>query len=82
MTLTDLETREEVLGWRLLSSPNHRRPLTPRESQILHMVVGGRSHKETAFELGVSDVTVRVLYSRAMRKLGRFKVPPGKRAAP
>jgi DNA-binding NarL/FixJ family response regulator len=27
--------------------------------------------KEVAFELGVSDATVRVLISRALRKLGR-----------
>jgi len=56
----------------LLVSPT-RQPirLTPRERQILDLVTGGRTHKEVAFDLGVSDATVRVLYSRAMKKLGR-----------
>ncbi len=44
-----------------------------REQQILDLVAVGRTQKETAFELGVSDATVRVLYSRAMKKLGRSK---------
>jgi DNA-binding NarL/FixJ family response regulator len=73
MTLTDLETLPDVLGWRLVSPPDKRSPLSPRERQILDLVLAGRSHKEAAFELGVSDATVRVLYARAMKKLGRFK---------
>ena len=80
MTLTDLETLPEVLGWRLVAPPDRRR-LSPRERQILDMVVGGRSHKEAAFELGVSDTTVRVLYARAMKKLGRSKIARIKSAA-
>ena len=82
MTLTDLETLPDVLGWRLVSlSPQDRRtPLSPRERQILNLVVGGRSHKEAAFELGVSDATVRVLYARAMKKLGRFKAARRRRS--
>ena len=81
MTLTDLETLPDVFGWRLVAAPDKRSPLSPRERQILDLVVGGRSHKETAFELGVSDATVRVLYARAMKKLGRFKAARRRRAA-
>ena len=82
MTLTDLETLPDVLGWRLvsLSPPDRRTPLSPRERQILNLVVGGRSHKEAAFDLGVSDATVRVLYARAMKKLGRFKATRRRRS--
>lgn len=80
MTLTDLETLPDVLGWRLVSSPDRRTPLSPRERQILNLVVGGRSHKEAAFDLGVSDATVRVLYARAMKKLGRFKATRRRRS--
>ena len=80
MTLTDLETLPDVLGWRLASSPDRRTPLSPRERQILNLVVGGRSHKEAAFDLGVSDATVRVLYARAMKKLGRFKATRRRRS--
>ena len=81
MTLTDLETLPEVFGWRLVSPPEIRSPLSPRERQILDMVVAGRSHKEVAFELRISDATVRVLYARAMRKLGRSKAARSTRAA-
>ena len=74
MTITDLETLPNVLGWQLLSPPpTPRSPLSPRERQILDLVTGGRTHKEVAFDLGLSDATVRVLYSRAMKKLGRAK---------
>ena len=85
MTITDLETLPDVLGWRLLSPPPpSRNPLSPRERQILDLVTGGRTHKEVAFDLGLSDATVRVLYSRAMKKLGRSKrarVEPVRRTA-
>lgn len=81
MTLTDLETLPDVFGWRLVSPPDRRSPLSPRERQILDLVLGGRSHKEAAFELGVSGATVRVLYARAMKKLGRFKTARRQRAA-
>jgi len=73
MTIADLDTVLDFLGWRLISPGGAHTPLSPRESQILGLVVGGRTQKETAFELGVSDATVRVLYSRAMKKLGRSK---------
>jgi DNA-binding NarL/FixJ family response regulator len=80
MKLTDLETLPDILGWRLESPPDRPTPLSPRERQILDLVMGGRSHKETAFELGVADATVRVLYARAMKKLGR-KALRSRRAA-
>jgi DNA-binding NarL/FixJ family response regulator len=52
-----------------------RRPLSPRERQILDLVRSGHTQKEVAYHLGRSDATVRVLYARAMRKLGRPKRP-------
>ena len=73
MTIADLDTVLDLLGWRLGSGPRAHAPLSPREQQILGLMAGGRTQKETAFELGVSDATVRVLYSRAMKKLGRSK---------
>jgi DNA-binding NarL/FixJ family response regulator len=78
MTIADLDTVLDLRGWRLVSPATVRAPLSPREQQILGLVAGGRTQKETAFELGVSDATVRVLYSRAMKKLGRTKLPRGK----
>jgi two-component system response regulator FixJ len=81
MTIADLDTVLNLRGWKRVSSPRAQARLSPREEQILDLVVGGRTQKETAFELGVSDATVRVLYSRAMKKLGRSKEPRSRRAA-
>jgi len=81
MTIVDLDAVLNLRGWKLVSGPQTQAPLSPREEQILGLVAGGRTQKETAFELGVSDATVRVLYSRAMKKLGRSKQPRAKRAA-
>lgn len=60
--------------WLGLSLPP-RRPLSPREHQILDLIRDGNTQKEVAYRLGLSDATVRVLYARAMRKLGRPKRP-------
>jgi DNA-binding NarL/FixJ family response regulator len=73
--MTELETLPNIGGWCLLNPGRKPERLSPRERQILDLVTGGRSSKEVAFDLGVSDATVRVLYSRAMRKLGRSKRP-------
>jgi DNA-binding NarL/FixJ family response regulator len=82
MSIADLDSVLDLLGWRLGPAPRSHAPLSPREEQILGLVAGGRTHKETAFELGVSDATVRVLYSRAMKKLGRSKHRRSERSAP
>ena len=73
MTIANLDTVLDLRGWRLASGSRPQAPLSPREQQILDLVAAGRTQKETAFELGLSDVTVRVLYARAMKKLGRSK---------
>ena len=73
MTIADLDTVLDHLGWHRVSGPPGQHPLSPREQQILGLVAVGRTQKETAFELGLSAATVRVLYSRAMKKLGRSK---------
>lgn len=44
--------------------------LTSRERQVVGFALLGRSSKVTAYELGVSPNTVRVLLARGMRKLG------------
>jgi DNA-binding NarL/FixJ family response regulator len=78
MTIADLQSISCFQGWLMVPRQGPRRPLTPRERQILDCVLGGRSHKEVAFDLGVSNATVRVLYSRAMKKLGRARnIPRG-----
>lgn len=59
------------LGWAFEPSRGPLPPLSPRERQIVDQVRAGQTHKEIAFDLGISDATVRVLYARAMKKLGR-----------
>jgi FixJ family two-component response regulator len=44
--------------------------LTHREQQILPFVVGGFMNKETAADLGTSEVTIRVHRGQIMRKMG------------
>ena len=76
MTFGELHSVASFRGWTLAPDEGPRRPLTPRERQIVDEVLRGRTQKEIAFELGVSDATVRVLYARAMKKLGRFRRRP------
>lgn len=73
MTIADLQSVLSFRGWILAPQRGRHPPLTPRERQIVDSVLDGRTTKEIAFDLGISDATARVLYSRAMRKLGRSK---------
>ena len=43
--------------------------LTPREREVLHKVIGGQLNKQIAFDLGISEVTVKLHRSNAMRKM-------------
>ena len=43
--------------------------LTPREREVLREVVKGRLNKQIAFDLGISEVTVKLHRGNAMRKL-------------
>ena len=43
--------------------------LTKRERDVLHGVANGRLNKQIAFDLGISEVTVKMHRSNAMRKM-------------
>jgi FixJ family two-component response regulator len=43
--------------------------LTPRESQVLPLIVSGLLNKQAAAELGISDVTLQIHRSRIMQKM-------------
>jgi len=81
MTMIELETLPNVRGWLLVSPGTRPQPLSPRERQILDLMATGLSQKEVAFDLGLSDATVRVLYARAMKKLGRRRSRPARPSA-
>jgi FixJ family two-component response regulator len=48
--------------------------LTPRERQILQEVANGRMNKQIAFDLGISEVTVKLHRSNVMRKMGAASI--------
>ena len=43
--------------------------LTPRERQVMRHVARGRVNKQIAFDLGISEVTVKLHRGNAMRKM-------------
>jgi FixJ family two-component response regulator len=48
--------------------------LTARERQVLREVAGGRLNKQIAFDLGISEVTVKLHRSNVMRKMNAVSV--------
>jgi FixJ family two-component response regulator len=48
----------------------HYALLTPRERQVLPFVVAGRANKQTAGELGTSEITIGVHRGQITRKMG------------
>lgn len=44
--------------------------LTPRERQIMGFIVSGFLNKQTAYELGISEITVRIHRVQIMKKMG------------
>jgi FixJ family two-component response regulator len=49
--------------------------LTPRERQVLELVVSGRPNKQVAAELGISEVTAKVHRGRVMAKMHAHSLP-------
>jgi FixJ family two-component response regulator len=55
--------------------------LTPREREIMALVVSGRLNKQIAADLGVSEITVKVHRGQAMRKMRASSLPEFARMA-
>ena len=47
----------------------HHATLTPRERQVMREVARGRLNKQVAFDLGISEVTVKLHRSGVMKKM-------------
>jgi FixJ family two-component response regulator len=66
--------------------------LTTRERQVLHLVIGGAVNKKIAFDLSISEITVKLHRSNMMKKMGASTItqlygvwqslPPDIRALP
>lgn len=48
---------------------DHFATLTPRESQVMREVARGRLNKQIAFDLGISEITVKLHRSNVMKKM-------------
>jgi len=48
--------------------------LTPREREVMALVVSGLLNKQIAFELNVSEVTVKIHRGQVMKKMGARSV--------
>ena len=55
--------------WLVKRNVERLETLTPRERQVLHEVARGRLNKQIAFDLGISEVTVKLHRGNVMRKM-------------
>ena len=44
--------------------------LTPREREVLPLVVSGLLNKQAAAELGISEITIQIHRGKIMKKMG------------
>jgi FixJ family two-component response regulator len=49
--------------------------LTPREREVMGLVVGGLLNKQVGFELGISEITVKAHRGQVMRKMKADSLP-------
>lgn len=65
--------RERRVAREAISSAE--RTLTPRERQVFQAVTSGLMNKQIAYDLGISEIMVKIHRGRVMRKMGSRTLP-------
>jgi RNA polymerase sigma factor (sigma-70 family) len=69
-------SRKEILQRRVLADLTENfTKLTPRERQVFALVISGLLNKEVAWELGISEKTIKVHRARVVEKMGARSLP-------
>ncbi len=69
-------SREQIVRLHRLGELQERyAKLTPRERQVFSLVVSGMINKEVAWELGISEKTIKVHRARVVQKMGARSLP-------
>src|SRR5207249_10605105 len=69
-------SREQILLREAMRDLRERyEKLTPRERQVFALVVSGLINKEAAWELGISEKTIKVHRARVVEKMGARSLP-------
>lgn len=69
-------SREQIVHLQGLQDLRQRSAkLTPRERQVFALVVSGLINKEAAWELGISEKTIKVHRARVVEKMGARSLP-------
>ena len=55
--------------------------LTPREREVMALVAAGRLNKQIAYDIGISEITVKVHRGQVMRKMNAASLPDLSRMA-
>jgi len=65
------DQQRQALRQELADTRRRCATLTPREREVLQLIVVGRLNKQIAAELGLSEVTVKLHRAQVMRKMGQ-----------
>ena len=76
MVSLDTKTRDWLETEKALAGLRARfETLTPREREVMALVGAGRLNKQIAYEIGVSEITVKVHRGQVVRKMQAASLP-------